>query len=372
MERLEGAWEKAPIVWLSGVRRVGKTTLAQELSDALLLNCDLPSSRRRLADPERFFASVEQSIVILDEVHRLEDPSWVLKIGADAFPHLKILATGSSTLAATSKFRDSLTGRKRSIHLLPVLAEELDAFGITDLKKRLLHGGLPQALLAQDNDPELYAEWLDSYYARDVQELFRVGKRHEFLKLIELVLSSSGGLLKISKLAKLTGLSRPTVMSYLDVLEITHLLYRVRPHHEGGRKEILRQPKAYGFDTGFVTFCRGWETLRSEDCGLLWEHLVLESLLAHVGMRRVRTWRDKSQHEVDFVILHPGRRFDAVECKWSSGTASSKGFRAFRSRYPVGRNFVISPQPEEATSRDLGGLDVTFCNLEQWSTREST
>jgi len=59
-----------------------------------------------------------------------------------------VLATGPSTLAATSKFRDSLTGRKREVALMPVLAEELPAFGVSDLHSRLLLGGLPQALLA--------------------------------------------------------------------------------------------------------------------------------------------------------------------------------------------------------------------------------
>jgi hypothetical protein len=64
----------------------------------------------------------------------------MLKIGADTFPQLKIVATGSSTLAATSKFQDTLTGRKRLVHLTPVLWDELTAFD-TSLMKRLYHGG---------------------------------------------------------------------------------------------------------------------------------------------------------------------------------------------------------------------------------------
>lgn len=71
--------------------------------------------------------------MVFDEVHQLPDPSRLLKIGADAFPHLRILATGSSTLAATTKFRDALTGRKRVVELVPVLHEELPAFGVGDL-----------------------------------------------------------------------------------------------------------------------------------------------------------------------------------------------------------------------------------------------
>lgn len=58
IEQLDRAWQSASVAWLSGVRRVGKTTLAKQLPDALLLNCDLPSTARRLQDPERFYSSV--------------------------------------------------------------------------------------------------------------------------------------------------------------------------------------------------------------------------------------------------------------------------------------------------------------------------
>ena len=59
LRRIEVAHEAAPIAWLSGVRRVGKTTLVRELPDALYLNCDLPSTAERVRDPERFLTGVD-------------------------------------------------------------------------------------------------------------------------------------------------------------------------------------------------------------------------------------------------------------------------------------------------------------------------
>ncbi|MCX5813899.1 MAG: hypothetical protein NT178_15325 [Proteobacteria bacterium] len=46
ISRIEAAWQEAPIVWLAGVRRAGKTTLARSLGDenVYYINCDLPSS----------------------------------------------------------------------------------------------------------------------------------------------------------------------------------------------------------------------------------------------------------------------------------------------------------------------------------------
>ncbi|MFZ4395415.1 MAG: AAA family ATPase [Kiritimatiellia bacterium] len=97
-------------------------------------------------------------VVVFDEIHQLRDPSRVLKVGADEFPALRILATGSSTLAAGNKFRDALTGRKRNVHLTPVLLDELPAFGVS-LQQKLYQGGLPQAMLADAKQPSLYREW---------------------------------------------------------------------------------------------------------------------------------------------------------------------------------------------------------------------
>ena len=255
--RIAEAWKKAPIAWLSGVRRVGKTTLSQAFAQARYVNCDLPSVTERMADPESFLRGIAEPVVILDEVHQLADPSRVLKIAADAFPRLKVLATGSSTLAATRKFRDTLAGRKREVVLLPVLFEELAAFGVRDPRARLLRGGLPPALLTPTPDPEFYAEWLDSYFARDVQELFRIGKRSAFLRVFETLLRQSGGLLDVSGIARTCDVARPTVQSWLEVFTVTHTVHVLRPFHAGGTQELVRQPKVYGFDTGFVAHVRG-------------------------------------------------------------------------------------------------------------------
>ena len=76
IHRIEKAWNKRSIVWLSGVRRVGKTTLAKMFPESVFQNCDLPSINRRLEDPELFYDNLEPgTVVIFDEIHRLKDPS---------------------------------------------------------------------------------------------------------------------------------------------------------------------------------------------------------------------------------------------------------------------------------------------------------
>ena len=342
---------------------MGKTTLAKTWKNTHYLNCDLPRVRESLKDPELFFQQIDSPIVILDEIHQIENPSELLKIAADEFPDLKVLATGSSTLAATKKFKDSLTGRKRIVHLRPVLASELGLFGIRNLKNRLLFGGLPNRLLSDKIDPEFYSEWLDSYYARDVQELFNIGKRSEFLKLCELILRQSGQMAEITSLAKHSGLSRPTVMNYLQVFETTHFASILRPYHAGGRREILGQPKIYAFDTGFVSHFRGWESLRPEDCGNLIEHLAMDELKTIFHTQNLHYWRDKQQREIDFVLKGKDEQVHTFECKLSGDGFSTRNLDAFRNYYPKGENLVITGGNENGLIQKVGNHFVRFCGI---------
>jgi uncharacterized protein len=362
IERIEKIWEDRPIVWLSGVRRTGKTTLAKMFPKAVYQNCDLPSVTRQLADPEAFYDSLDKgTIVIFDEIHRLEDPSRLLKIAADAYPHLKVLATGSSALAATKKFRDTLTGRKQAIYLPPVLWPEcIEGFGVKDLDRRLLHGGLPEALLSDTKDAAFFAEWIDSFYARDIQELFGIRNRVGFIKLFSLLLRQSGNLLDYTNLSKLSDMSRPTVKAHVEAMSIAHAVFLLSPFHGGGRREITHRPKCYSFDTGFVTFVKGWDSIREDDRGLLWEHLVLDILRTVSDDHNLFYWRDKSGREIDFVAKGKRELADTIECKVNPNSFDVQALSAFRSVYPEGRNYVVSPNVKSSYQRHQQSLLIHY------------
>lgn len=362
--RLDEAWRHRSIIWLSGVRRVGKTTLAAMLPDTVYLNCDLPSVRRALADPELFLAGADRNrVLVFDEIHRLADPSGLLKIAADEYPELRVLATGSSTLAATAKFRDSLSGRKREVHLCPVPWHEcVHDFHIADLDRRLLSGGLPEPLLASGPDPTFFAEWIDSFYARDILELFRIRNREGFLALFRLLLRRSGGEVDYTALASLAEVSRPTVRSHMEAMRVAHAIRLLRPFHRGGKREITGRPKCYAFDTGFVAFERGWDSIRDEDRGGLWEHLVLDELVSRVRESDVFYWRDKSRREIDFVIRRGEGRIDTLECKVNPDRFDPAATAAFRAYYPEGDNFIVTPRADSAYRIRRGGLEFTVCS----------
>jgi len=327
------------------------------------MNCDLPSVQRQLENPEFFYSNLTAgATIIFDEIHRLQNPSEVLKIGTDEFQHLKILATGSSTLGATKKFRDSLTGRKIQILLTPVLWNEcLEDFRIPDLDRRLLNGGLPEFLLSDTKKGELYSEWMESYYARDILELFNVRNRTGFLKLMHLLFLRSGGILEITSLARESGLSRPTVMAHLEAMAVACAISVLQPFYGGGKKEIVKRPKVYAFDTGFVCHVRGWNEIRETDRGVLWEHLVLDMLRVTYG--EVYYWNDKYGNEIDFIIKGVRGEVHTVECKINPEKYSPSAVRKFREYYPIGSNYCYSPHIVNGFKLSYGDIEVDFLSF---------
>lgn len=366
LKRVAQCWQERPILWLTGVRRVGKTTLAHALGDVSYYDCELPRVRRQIEeDPEGFLGQVSCSRVVFDEIHRLDQPSELLKIAADHFPNLRVLATGSSTLGASHRFRDTLAGRKRQLHLTPVLFSELAVFG-ADLKTRLFHGGLPENLLSEHFPEKDFCEWLDAFWARDIQELFRLEKRGAFMRLLELLLTQSGQLCELNSLTSVCGASRQTLANYLGVLEATGAVSVIRPFSHHPQKEIVSMPKVYGFDTGFVCHARGWRDLRHEDYGGLWEHLVLDELRVHFEATQIYYWRDKRKRELDYIIARRGMPPVAIECKWKLKSGQTKHFPAFQSLYPNASLILVTSDAEQPYfNKRQGHIETGLSHLKE-------
>lgn len=364
--RIEAAWKHRSIIWLSGVRRVGKTFLCQSLPNIEYFDCELPSVRQTLESPEFFLKKMSGKRIVLDEVHRLPNPSELLKIAADHYPTLKIIATGSSILGASDKFADTLTGRKTELWLTPITMEDMQSFGNDDLEHRFIYGGLPPFFTAEKVPEKDFQEWIDAYWAKDIQELFRLEKRYSFQKFTELILVKSGGIFEATDFAKHCEVSRSTISNYLSVLEATFVAHVIRPFNTHKSNEIISAPKVYGFDTGFICHNRGWLQLRKEDLGTLWEHFVLNELHAHLQSRKVNYWRDKRGHEVDFILPSKHNHSPiAIECKWSTKDFDPANLKIFRNNYPEGKNFVVAVDVKIGFEKKFNDLIVTFIGLEE-------
>jgi predicted AAA+ superfamily ATPase len=363
---VELAWSRKSIVWLSGVRRVGKTFLCKTIPDIEYFDCELPSTRRQMEEPEDFLTKLKNKKVVVDEIHRLPNPSEFLKIAADHFPSVKLIATGSSTLQASSRFRDTLTGRKAEMWLTPMMSQDLIDFGNQDISHRLLRGGLPPFFLSPNLLETDFQEWIDSYWAKDIQELFRLERRTSFQRFLELLFIQSGGLFEATRFAIPCEVSRGTISNYLAVLSGTWVIHVIRPFSTRRSVEIISAPKVYAFDTGFVCYFRGWHQLRDDDLGLLWEHWVLNEIHCRLQSPSVRYWRDKRGHEVDFILILHGKKPIAIECKWRADNFEPGNLKAFRYHYPEGPNWIVCQNVDREYIRSYDSFKVEFMGLEEF------
>lgn len=105
-------------------------------------------------------------------------------------------------------------------------------------------------------------------------------------------------------------------------------------------------------------YAREWDTLRADDRGVLWEHVVLDVLRTAAGAETVRFWRDRSGREIGFVVPAGRGRVDVFECKIDPDRLDPGAMKHFRASYPAGRNFLVSPAAEKPYDRALGDLRV--------------
>lgn len=365
LEQISKAWRKKSIIWLGGVRRVGKTCLTQSIPQIEYFDCELPRVRRMMDDPQEFLSGLKNKKIVIDEIHRLDNPSELLKIAADYYGQTKIIATGSSTLGISSKFRDTLTGRKTELWLTPMTLNDIIDFKQESLPYRMLRGGLPPFFLSEKMPDKDFQEWMDAYWAKDIQELFRLERRHSFQKFFELLMIQSGGIFDATAFSRPCEVSRTTITNYLKVLEATFVVNIVRPFSTYKPNEIVSAPKVYAFDTGFVCYYRGWDKLRNDDLGVLWEHFVLNEVYSCLQTRSVRYWRDKQGHEVDFILTRRNNSPTAIECKWKAKEFDPTNLISFRKKYPQGENFVVSSDIDRSYAKRYAEITVRFVSLSQ-------
>ena len=150
-------------------------------------------------------------------------------------------------------------------------------------------------------------------------------------------------------------------MSHLEALIVAHAITIVQPFFGGGKKEIVKRPKVYGFDTGFVTLIKGSNKIRESDRGLLWEHLVLDMLRVSYGSVYYLT--DKEQNEIDFIVKGKGDEFHTMECKINPDRYSDRAIKKFRTYYPEGKNYCFSPQVKKPYKISKHGIEIFILSV---------
>lgn len=372
---LNSDWDS---VWtiLVGPRQAGKTTLGKHLCQQLLdqqryqqllyLNCDYFEIRQWLYSP-LFLKEVEETlslqqyILFIDEVQRLENPGLLLKIIADLKLPIKMIASGSSQLEIKSKVQEHLTGRQLETVILPLSCREINFK--EEYPSLLQYGSYPQVYLASQKQIFMQ-ELFNNYIQKDIIEFLKIGKPDVIQQLLGLLAHSSGQLLNFQQLAVDCRVNVETIRHYIDVLEKTYVIKLIKPYVGNKRTELTSNPICYFMDCGFRNqSLNNFSPIENRtDNGLLVENLVFQELLKYQLQERknwqIHYWRTKTGAEVDFILKTDFETVIPIEIKYrrSIGLTLSRSYKSFLDAYQPKRGFII-------TQNQVGTLEYQGCQI---------
>ena len=319
------------MVFVTGPRQVGKTTLALDLPDARAgyLNWDVAADRERILRREL----PATGFWVFDELHKYRPWRNYLKGLYDSRQEgQRILVTGSGRLELFSFGGDSLQGRYHLLRLHPFSVAEAgveDAEGLADL---LRLGGFPEPYLG-GNEVEA-RRWSRQNRTRLIEEdvtgttsIRDLGRLEEMmLRLPDLV----GSPLSINALREDLQVAHKTVAAWLDTLERLFALFRLPPFGAPRIRAVKQERKHYHFDWSLVAEpAARFENLVA--CHLLkWVHYQQDTQGRDLELR---FFRDIDGREVDFVVLEDRQPAMLVECKLGDRDID-RGLRYLKTRFP--------------------------------------
>lgn len=346
------------IVYLTGPRQAGKTTLARSVAGELDMGYVTLDDQATLAsvesDPHGFIRSLGTKRVVLDEFQYAPDLIPAIKEASDnlePWEKGKFLLTGSADIFRSARTQEALPGHMARLELLPLSVTELNdqPLNIIDyllagtyapvttefisreeVANLVLGGGYPEV---QGKSPRAKQIWFKSYMEgrlyKDFETLYAArGDYHSRLQALAPYLAGlSGYLLKYSNIANDLELDDRLSKSYVEILELMFIVRRAPAYLKNrARRLATRMPKLHFVDTGLACHLLGLriaeQLLSSQYYGGLLESLVYTECSKHAAWAREAVslyhFRDKRKQEVDIVLERDNSGIIGIEVKASA------------------------------------------------------
>jgi len=309
------------IIIVSGIRRVGKSTLMYQLIEDMLKEVNseniiyfsFDEKVETLLDIlEKYFDLTgvdwkkEKCFIFLDEIQKLEDWSNKIKIIYDAFPNLKIIVSGSASFNLEKEAKSNLVGRHFIINVEPLsFAEYLELKGSKiDLEKTKLWESeikrefkdylfKPFPEIVNFKEPSLIKRYIkDSIIDRvikiDLSKKFTHINEDLLLRLIDIFYENPGMYINYDEIVKDLKISKKTLVQHLYYLEFAYLIRRVKNFRPSARITSRKLQRIYPFHFALMF---GW-TGKTD-----FETITATKLDAKYY------WR-KDKKEVDFLLVN--------------------------------------------------------------------
>jgi predicted AAA+ superfamily ATPase len=353
---------------LLGPRQVGKTTLAQQLSEQLsipfiLVSTDtVPPSNSIWIDQQWENARIKLStlkskeiLLIIDEIQKIQNWSEVIKKNWDLDSRnktpIKVLLLGSSTLTIQKGLTESLAGRFEIIQLPHWTLKEMgDAFGFTP-EQYVYYGSYPGAA-ELINDEGRWKDYIlnsiiETTISKDILQLTAIQKPALLKNLFELACRYSGEILSYTKmLGQLRDAGNTTTLAhYQELLNKTWMISGIQKFSGSNVSVKSSIPKWLVFNTALSSVYSESNFVESVKQLDLWGRRIEQAVGAYLlNQARINDfelyyWRDVNE-EVDFV-LKKKKKIIALEVKTSRAKFHT-GLQIFSEKYKTYKNILIS------------------------------
>jgi len=347
-----------------GPRQSGKTTLLKKITatrnEAILwLDADEPFTRTQLTNAN--IADLKQiigkaRILVIDEAQQIPNIGITLKLITDHLKDVQLLVTGSSALELAQGINEPLTGRKYEFHLYPLSYNELAKHNgwfeeKKQLEKRLILGSYPEVVSSNESAKEILTLLAGSYLYKDIFK-YKDLRRPEILEsLLQAIALQIGSEVSYFELGQIVGADPETIQRYLDLLEKTFVIFRLRSFSRNIRNELKKSRKIYFYDNGIRNaLINNLNPLElRNDKGALWENYLISERLKFLHYEGISAnryfWRTHQQQEIDYIEEREGKLF-AFEFMLNT-TKTPKIPMIFKNAYPDNIFEVINPENYE-------------------------
>ncbi|MBI2664114.1 ATP-binding protein [Candidatus Woesearchaeota archaeon] len=356
------------IIAVTGMRRVGKTTLMLKVAEDSIRKGMNPRDviyfsfdefkeaeiRQVIREYERLMETdfgKGRHLLLLDEVQKLEGWESQLKGIYDALgKKVKIVVSGSESLFIKRKSKETLAGRLFEFTLEPLTFREFLLFKGAVLKpegiyerelSRLFNEfvftlGFPELVGVMEKDiikKYVKESILEKVIYRDMPGLFRIKDASVLESLLALITEEPGQLIELSDLAKELKVSRQTISNYLAYLEDSFLIRKLYNFSRSRRKVERKLKKYYPALISADLLFRDDDFSKSK----VFKWLIVNQLKAEFF------WRDPYKNEVDIVVAD--KKLTPIEIK--HGKTSFSGLLAFMNKFKVNDGYIVSPDKEK-------------------------
>lgn len=334
--KLKKAFEKYPVVSLTGPRQSGKTTLIKFVFPGLkYVSLEDPDNRAfALEDPRGFFKTWPAPAII-DEIQRAPHLfSYMQTLVDETGKPGRYVISGSQNFLLMEGISQSLAGRVAIFNLLPLSMEELKSHEseLNDYPHYLFKGFYPRIYDSELQPSEWYSNYINTYIERDVRLIKNISDLSIFQRFLKLCAGRCGQILNLSELGNDCGITHNTVKAWLSILESSFIVFLLQPFYKNFSKRIIKMPKLYFFDPGLVCSLLGIEKEEQLHThylkGGIFESFVLSEMIKKRFNNGLQNncyyWRDKTGREID-CLVDRGQDFLPVEIK-SSRTIISDFF----------------------------------------------